>query len=191
MLIPRNSSRDSGRITPIPALASGPISDVHSCYATVRFDGRGFETLQLGLARQGRFPGRVASAGVARGSRSTRSSSWTTTPTPPSLPTPPPTLAGGGSRSRSGPATAAFAEVRSGLKPGIPVIAHTGPLPAPESDCYGAGDGCCAREVSLAARNCCVCVPPGIVNPGGIRSCNPRFHPANAALAAGDAEGLG
>ena len=39
-------------ITPIPALASGPISDVHSCYATVRFDGGGFETLQLGLSAE-------------------------------------------------------------------------------------------------------------------------------------------
>jgi HlyD family secretion protein len=124
-------------ITPIPALASGPISDVHSCYATVRFDGRGFETLQLGLSAEVDFLVEARSQVTRIPLDSVQFADDDAYAAVPSH-----SASGPGWRWKPielGASDAAFAEVRSGLKPGDPVIAHPGSLPAPEPDSTGPG----------------------------------------------------
>jgi multidrug resistance efflux pump len=130
-------------ITPIPALAGGPISDVHSCFATVRFDARGLETLQLGLSAEVDFlvetrrqVPRIPVESVQFAGDDSYVAVPSDDPTGPGWRWKPVEL---------GAIDLAFAEVRSGLKPGDRVLSHSGSLPAPETETPGHG-----ADVALA-----------------------------------------
>jgi multidrug efflux pump subunit AcrA (membrane-fusion protein) len=117
-------------VQPIPTLTGGPISDVNSCYAIVRFDPAGLKALRLGLSAEVEFQIEAhrqvtripidavqwvdhnTYAAVLSGTTSEQSWQWT----PIEL----------------GASDPNFAEVLSGLKPGDKVIADPDSLPAPE-----------------------------------------------------------
>lgn len=119
-------------IAPIPALASGPISDVHTCFATVRFDARGLETLQLGLSAEVNFlveTRRQVTRIPMESIRFANNDAYAAVPHD--------DPDGPGWRwipIELGASDPSFAEVRSGLSPGDQVIARSGSLPPPESD---------------------------------------------------------
>jgi multidrug resistance efflux pump len=130
-------------ITPIPALAGGPISDVHSCFATVRFDASGLETLQLGLSAEVDFlvetrrqVPRIPIESVQYADDDSYVAVPSDDPSGPGWRWKPVEL---------GAIDPAFAEVRSGLKPGDRVLAHSSSLHAPEPESPGRG-----TDVALA-----------------------------------------
>jgi HlyD family secretion protein len=130
-------------ITPIPELAGGPISDVHSCFATVRFDPTGLETLQLGLSAEVDFhveTRRQVPRIPVESVQFAGDESYVAVPSD--------DPSGPGWRWKLielGASDLSFAEVRSGLKPGDRILAHSGSLTAPEPATPGHG-----TDVALA-----------------------------------------
>jgi HlyD family secretion protein len=130
-------------ITPIPTLANGPISDVHSCFATVRFDSGGPEMLRLGLSAEVDFQvesrrqvTRIPLEAIRWAGDEAYAAISTDSPSGPTWRWKPIAL---------GATDPTFAEVLSGLKPGDQVIAHSESLPAPEPGPHSPG-----TDVALA-----------------------------------------
>jgi hypothetical protein len=116
-------------VEPIPTLAGGPISDVNSCFAIVRFDPAGIKTLRLGLSAEVDFQvearrqvtripldavqwvGHDTYAAVLTGSGSDPSWQWRTI--------------------ELGETDPNFAEALSGVSPGDQVVVDPDSLPAP------------------------------------------------------------